>query len=750
MADNDLIPPQIANGGAGSAPTAGRVTAPDYRQIQNPAEVDVRGVDRAASSAGEAGAARAAALSNVFKEFESTAFDAAGKLQSQAGQLAGAQAGLNPNFKPKTGLQAATVYGSSYDAAAHSTYVTSSQLALEKQLGDIEQSNVGNPDGFSSAATAAVQGSLKNMDPLYVPEMTNWAQSRIAAGLNRQNAQKAEDVRNTALATYQSSAPDLITGALHTAAALPGPAGDAVIQKLYSDNQDKLNALVQSRTITPEQGVTLHNKFVSDADSQMSGQKIGISLQPALQAMRTNVETADKMILQDDPNLTDSELQTRQAEYEKARGQWQQAQTRAHVDDLAAVHQSLAAGLYGTDIEGQLRSLYKGGALSEEGYFSAMGESLRNQRDALEDQASMRLVDDAVHGTGPRLDPKDPNAAKAADKYFQTHVAMSGNVSDPQYAIGAAEFVRQTGIVPKSVQGQIRVGLLSGDPTQTARAAALAAKITRENPEADVFVGTPKLAAIASMVNDNLSVGLSPQQSLTTALKTTEIPPEQKKIREQHYAADVKTGGGNNKALQDQLQSQDGHFWNHAPQAPVGMQAAFDGLVHQLYASTGDIGKARELAGNQLKLTWGVSKVNGTPEYQQFPIKDADVPTVRADIAASVKDAGYTGDPSAIHLTPNENTTLTGGRSYTLTHVDAQTGAADVLLDKNNRPLRYDLPVPQDFSKSQQALAGQKIAQAKTLRDQQRANSLDQDQYEKQLADMYLSGNSQQQRQAGR
>src|ERR1700691_2572304 len=148
MADNDLIPPQIANGGTGSLPGGSGV---DYRQLQNPAEVDARGVDRAASAAGDASAQRAAALSNVFKQFEGMGVEGLHEMAIHNGQQAGAAAGMDPNFKPKTGLQAVTAYGQSYNAAAHSTYITSSQLSLEKQLTDIEQQNTGNPDGFTNA-----------------------------------------------------------------------------------------------------------------------------------------------------------------------------------------------------------------------------------------------------------------------------------------------------------------------------------------------------------------------------------------------------------------------------------------------------------------------------------------------------------------------------------------------------------------------------------------------------------------------
>jgi hypothetical protein len=736
MSDDNLIPPIQQGGQQGSQRAA--AGGEDYRQLQEP----IQGIEpwRLPNSGG---AERAEALGNAFKEFSGAAGSLSDKLATSAGKAAGAQAGAAGKGAALSGLAAITPFGQAYDAAAHATYATQSQLGLEQQLTDIERKSLGDPDAFAQQAGAATQAAIKEMPGIYQPEMTLWAQARIQAGTNRQALQKQTDVQNQALATYQSSSPDLITSALHTAAALPGPQGDAVIQQLHQGDLDRLNALVASRTITPEQANTLHQKFLSDADNQFSGQKIDTSLQPIIASMRSNVIASDKLILQADPNLTPEENQARQAEYEKDRAAWTQTQSRARVDDLNNVHQALGAGSYGASVEGQVRSLYKVGAMTEEGYFSAMSESLRNQRGALEDDASLKLVDAAVHGEGPPLDPKDPAARKAVDLYFQTHVAMSGNVSDPQYAIGASTLVKQLGILPRTVQAQIRVGLLSGDPTTTARAAALAAKIQRDNPDADVYSGNKRIEAIAGLVNDNTSAGLPPAQAMAMAHQAVDISPEQKKVRDAGYAAGVKASNRtNNDALQSVLQSQDGSLFTHAPQAPVGMQAAYDSLTRQYFSQVGDIAKAREIAGNQLRQSWRVTSVNGSPEYQQYGVPDSQVPTVRADIASSVKAAGYQGDPSAVHLTPNENTVSSQGRSWTLTHTDPQTGAQDVLLGSNNRPLRYDLPSGQDFAKAQQDLAAQKIDAARKQRDVNRATSADQDRIEQELSAHYLNPKS--------
>lgn len=737
MAD-ELIPAAIRNGGGGSLPAQ---KAPDYRQVQQEAELPQRLVDAAASAAGEAGAHRAAELGHVFKQFEGTSSGLIDKLASQSGKQAGAAAGAAGEGAPKTGLQAVTAYGQGYNSAVHATYITSSQLGLENHLTDIESKTQGDPNGFRSQATAAVEGALKAMDPLYQPEIALWAQNRIQAGTNRQTKQADIDVGNKAIATYMSATPDLITAGLHTAAALPGPQGDAVITKLVSDNQDRLDALVKSRYITPEQAVQWHQKMIADTHQQMSGQKVDISLQSILATMKTNVEAADKLIVKDDPNLTPEENASRLHEFEQDRAAYVQSQTRSHVEELSAVHTQLASGEYGPKVEGTLHDLYKAGALSEEALFAGTAESLRNQRAGIEHDSNLQLVDDVVHGKsqGP-LDPTKKDQADAVDEYFQAHLAQAGAVSDQQYAVGAAEIFRQTGILPASVQSTIRVGLMSGDPVRAVTAAALAAKIKGVNPEADAFVKNPKLAALASLIQDNTKAGLPPVQAYQMAVQTTDISPEARKARDASYKVELGKHGTNTLALQNALDAATPGIFAHAPTAPRAMTIENDRLVSEFYDKTGDLVKARALAAAQLRTTWGVSSVNGAPDLMKYPIPNSMVPVVRASIATNAKEAGYAGDPADVKLTPNANTDSSGGRMWTLTHVDPKTGDSDAILGGNNRPLVYALPSGPDFAKAHQDLVDGKLAAARSLRATQRQTSIDRNKFEERLSSVYLSG----------
>src|ERR1700686_1813461 len=101
MSDDNFTAP-MSSGGGGGALVAGVGT--DYRRLQSPIQIDTNLPDSGAAS-------RAEALANTFKEFAGTASAVGNKLNTLAGSQAGAAAGQDPNFAPKTGLAAITAYG---------------------------------------------------------------------------------------------------------------------------------------------------------------------------------------------------------------------------------------------------------------------------------------------------------------------------------------------------------------------------------------------------------------------------------------------------------------------------------------------------------------------------------------------------------------------------------------------------------------------------------------------------------------
>jgi hypothetical protein len=544
-----------------------------------------------------------------------------------------------------------------------------------------------------------------------------------------------------------------------TAAALPSDQQAAVISNAVTFNRQLLDGLVTGRSVSPERSAILQEKFQNALEAAVHSNYTSNIVDHFMGYARAgDVDAADRALrgYLNDPNNSDQDKAEITKQYLTQADAFHQAQSRLHANDIAAVGQQLVQGKYGQDIEPQIHALYKNGSLSPEGLHSLLDQSMRNQLSAIDDSAGNQVIDAAVHGTGPKLDPADKSVVKAADVYFRTHIGGSGvpPLSDV-WTAGAAAFARQTNIIPPTVLSQIRVGLISGDPNMAARAAASADRIRAANPQIDPYANDPRSAAIANEINANLHAGMAPGPAYQTAVQTVDKPTEQRKVIQSNYAALLKSDPkGNNNALQSALDAAATTGWfGHAPAAPVPLQAEYSRLVSTFYGlNGGNINSARALAARQVQTTWGVSSMNGAPELVKYPPERLGITpeAIRADVASSVKDAGYTGDPSAVHLTPNADTAGSGGRVWTLTHVDPQTGMSDVILGKDNRPLVYHVPSGPDFNKLRAGLVEQKIAAAREERDSVRANSAEQIMFEQQLASQYLNGNPQQRRFAGR
>lgn len=755
MADNDLAAP--IQSGEGPAPRGAPLIGPDYRALQAPAVVNTNLPDNGAAE-------RAAAMGRAFREFGDVSAKVGNQLMSQAGREAGAKAGLDPNFQPKTGLASITAYGSAYDAAAHVSYINGTQAQVENALSTAEQDAAGDPVAFQTRAAAIGEAIVKQAPDMYKPELTNMIALRMQAGMTRTRAQAIQTARSDAYESYTSTTGSRIDTALQTASTLPGDQQAALVQKTIEDNRTQLDALVQARAITPERSAILQNKFQAQMTTAVQDQYTNNTVNHFMDLARAgDVDAADRALHQyiTDPANSDADKAAVTKAYMTQADTFTQLQGKLHANDVAAIGQSLVQGkglpagqgAYGPDIEPQIHQLYKIGAISPELLHSLMDQSMRNQVNSIHDDSSNQLIDAAIHG-GPKLDPEDKTVVKAADTYFRTHVAMSGvqPLSDP-WVVGASAFARQTNIIPPSVLSQIRIGLISGNPQQAAQAAAAAERIRAANPQLDPYNKDPRSAAIANEINANTHAGMAPAAAYQTAVQTVDRPEAQAKVIKANYAQIVKQDpNGNGKALQDAMDAQVPGLFAKAPPAPVPLQAEYSRLVSTYYGMTQNIDTARKLAVQQTQTTWGMSQMNGTPELVKYPPEKLGITpqVIRSDVAASVKAAGYAGDPSQVHLTPNSNTDASGGRIWTLTHVDPKTGFPDVLLDQANRPLQYQVPAGPDFAKARQALIEQRIALAREQRDANRKNSADQTMYEQQLADQYLNGNPMQRAQAGR
>lgn len=711
MADNNLMPDP--NAPTGTGPRESEMVKPgtDYRSVQRPTEmVQPRYIPK--SGADEV----ANALSAALKGFQHSANDIAEPLYKQQGQLEGAAAGQEPGFTPKSGLAAITAYGQGYNQAGHVTYVASAQLAVDKALDDAQVANQHNPQGFAAAAQAISDNTLKNTPAAYQPEMIDRIGTQVQARANKIGEDTLRFHQDNDEAAYIESRPSRIQTAIKTASNLPADQATAVIQQEKANDEAMRQALVGSGKWTQAR---------ADAEGQQAGKafELGIhqnwasnTVSNLLQGARDgDVGISDKGLATflNDPSHSPEDKQLIAREYEEQREQFTKQQGQLHakeVSDLTSIltqepGQKEGRGAFGPQVEAQIDEMYKRGWITPGEMRSMHDASARNASKGIDDDNAVAAVDAALHGEGPKLDPKDPHVQKAADTYWKTQLALTGTQSGSDaYVQGATSFINKTNIVPKSVQSDIRVGLMSGNPDAAVKSAGLAERLRQANPQADIYEQDTRLTALSSLINENVHSGMDSATAYNMAIKHVDLPPDQEKIRAEQYKTDLKKqnegnpDAANNAALQKSLDAALGtpHWYGNssapaaAPSATPAVQAEFGNLTREFYQETGNLPRAQALAGQQILKTWGVSKINGSSELVKWPIPDYQVQAVRSGMATTATAAGFTGDANTLRLEPTANTDRSQGRFWQLSQVDPKTGVTEPVLDRSNQPVYVD------------------------------------------------------------
>lgn len=193
MAD-DLIPPQIRNGGTGSV-SVGGVTAPDYRQIQAPEQVRTDLPDDGAAQ-------RAAALGTMFKEFEGISGDIYTKVQTHAGALAGAASGDTGNPQYRQGLARFTAYGQAFNNAATGAYAVQAEAQADDNAARLRVQANNNPDTFNATYSAVRDAVLKSAPADAVPMLSELYNKRLATGLAAIRGDQLTEQRTLQRQTY--------------------------------------------------------------------------------------------------------------------------------------------------------------------------------------------------------------------------------------------------------------------------------------------------------------------------------------------------------------------------------------------------------------------------------------------------------------------------------------------------------------------------------------------------------------------
>jgi hypothetical protein len=201
-----------------------------------------------------------------------------------------------------------------------------------------------------------------------------------------------------------------------------------------------------------------------------------------------------------------------------------------------------------------------------------------------------------------------------------------------------------------------------------------------------------------------MGAGLTAERAYEMAYRDVyEVSPQEKEIRNADYTQKLKDDPHDSYLKDAFTREVNWGFDKKPPEIPAAVRAEHDSLTRQFYNDSGDLKTARELATAQAKARWGVTEVNGTPEFTRYPIEQTygfPPEFIRNDLSAQLR--GVTDRPA--RLVQNRNTNSTRGLEWGV-EVQAEDGAWDVLRGPDNRAARYILPMSgKEFDDSKQRL----------------------------------------------
>lgn len=382
------------------------------------------------------------------------------------------------------------------------------------------------------------------------------------------------------------------------------------------------------------------------------------------------------------------------SDVEKGLGQWRQEARQTHAQPLMGLEERLASGHPNPNDTGVVLDLYHQGVFTPEQAGEMRGRIEKAQEKQVDDQANLKAATSAyLNGQG--LDPKNKDHRDGVDSLFDAYT-KGVQPGSPEWINRGADISQKTGVTPDSLVAWSRTALVSSN-LQTASQAANAIQRQQDaNPRGLGYALDPETKAQAKLINDAVHAGSDPAVAVENARKITSMPDADKLRLEETYKQQ-KVGAGTQGALTSELKA-DPKFatgwFSRALPIPPSMAGEYEQLRQNYFKLTGgDVKQTNDLAYQDLKNTWGITNVNGKPEYMQFAPESMNpgltTEHLRKDMETSVK--GLTEDPSKVRLIPTADTFQSGGQRWGI-GVPDKFGAYSALTDKRGNPLPYQLP----------------------------------------------------------
>lgn len=219
--------------------------------------------------------------------------------------------------------------------------------------------------------------------------------------------------------------------------------------------------------------------------------------------------------------------------------------------------------------------------------------------------AAMQRVKGAVNGTVV-LDPKNGDDKKAVDAHYKaTLQEMSATTQDPQdLQSKALSLVKSYGMVPASLQGQVRGQLRSSNPDDVAAGADMIAKLRQTNPQLLNDFAEEDIKA-ANHIDSLVQAGFTPQAAMVHATESLKMSPEIKAARSADFKEKIKSSSPDD-AIKSALNS----YWRADPSSiPPDMREQFVQLAEAEYIRTGNFDAAKKSATAMIGRSWGQTRI---------------------------------------------------------------------------------------------------------------------------------------------
>jgi hypothetical protein len=689
-----------------------------YRDLQRPTLLQTGIVDNSAEQ-------KAMALAGAFKGFGRVTSGILGDLNAQQGQQQGAVEGAAGKPQPKTGWRALTRFGESYNSAAEVTYSNKLQTDIHTRLSQIEMESEADPVKYQALSESYRDELVKTVPPEYAPRIGQVFDARMAAGNLRVGEQAVQLTQRTALASHLESQQTRIEAALEAAKGLTREDGDAALAETIAENGRQLEAFTW---LDPVQKLQLEQSFIKDLDAAVAGQRIGSVVEEIGKAARVDVVEADRLVaeLEASDQYTPEELTEIRGKVRQQRELLEYERSRLHYKDVANLTQRLSRDEYGVGVEREADRLYRMGAIGDGEYRGYMGRSAENADRVIKANAAATAAQEVMY-LGGQLDPANPKHAAAITTVFDNEVAQKGAVEgDPRYIQAALALTKESRVLPKTAESWARKALMSNNPVAAAQAAGFMAQIREFSPGAYKWAEEPKLAAFSTLLQSNIDAHMDIASAYDLAHRNVyDVKPEEKALREDEYR-DLTKDDPNDAYLRDALTKKRNWLPDVKPpdlqtaRGALSMRAEYNSLVQQFYTTSGDLEAARKLADAQIQRGWGITEVNGEPEFSRYPLEQTygfPADFIQADVKAQM--APYTDRP--VRLEQIAATNRSKGLYWGVVE-QTPNGNWEPVRDDSNRPAVYVPPLKtKEFDNTARRIAEADIEDLRRAREAYKA-----------------------------